>query len=254
MAAGLVGLALLVAAMGTRFLGPIFAVCAAMAVLQAARIPGTDVIRVAFALGLGLAAINARPLIRVPRSVAVLVAVAGGLMVAFADMTWLAAALLLAGQYVAAALFSLVSGISADLATAMLALIAAVGFLGRAVARARGPAGVALSFAVGYFALAAGLYVLEVFYSYAVGALAYLALLVAAVVALIDLFAALERGDVASLVWAGPLAVLAKAVGFAVGPAIAAMAAIAALVSAFTLRESYANIAVILAFAALAAS
>ena len=253
-AAGLAGLALLVAAMGPRFLGPIFAVVTAIAVLQAAGIAGTDVIRAIFATGLGLAAINARPIVRMPRAVAILVAVAGGLMVAFSDMTWLAAALLLAGRYVADALFGVVTGISADLATAMLALIAAVGFLGRAAARARGPAGVALSFAVGYFALAAGLYVLDVFYAYAAGAMAYLALLVAAVAALIDLFAALERGDIASLVWAGPLAVLAKAIGFAVGPAIAAIAAIAAIIAAFTLRDVYANTAVMLAFAALAAT
>jgi len=253
-ALGFAGLALLVAAMGTRFLGPIFAVVTAIAVLQLAGIPGSDVIRVMLAVGLGLAAVNARPLIRVPRALAILIAVAGGLMVAAGDMSWLAAALMLAGYYAALGLFNLIAtALGSDFATAMLALIAAVGFLGRAAARARGPAGVALSFAVGYFALVAGYLVLEVFASLAVGALAYLALLVAAVVAVIDIFAALERGDVTALVWAGPLAVLARVAGFAVGPAIAAMAAIAALVAAFTLREGYANMAVVLAMAALAA-
>jgi hypothetical protein len=254
-ALGFAGLALLVAAMGTRLLGPVIAVVTAIAVLQAAGVPGSDAIRVAFAVGMGLAAVNASPLVRMPRALAVLAAVAGGLMVALGDVSWLAAALMAAGYHAAMALFQLVyTALGADFATATLALIAAVGFLGRAAARARGPAGVALSIAVGYFALVTGYLVLQVFTALAVGALAYLALLVAAVIAVIDIFAALERGDVAALVWAGPLAILARIAGFAVGPAIAALAAVSALVAAFTLREDFANTAVLLAMASLAAA
>jgi hypothetical protein len=254
-AAGAAALAVLVLTLGYRMLGVVLAVVTAVAVLQASG-GLAQYVGIALALGLGLAAVNARPAIAMPRSVAILAAAVAGAVVAASDMTPFAAAMLYAAQLVAALIVqALQAALSAEVALlAPIVLIVATSYIARAAARAPGIAGTVLSAASAYLGVVVGAQALYAFLQAAAAAYAYVAIFAAGVVALVDMLAMVERMRPEALVWAGALAIMVRAtLGISLAPVLASLAGLAAIVAAFTLDPRHANTAMFLAIASLVA-
>jgi hypothetical protein len=249
-ALAIAGFVMLVIALGWRLLGVTLALIAVIATYQ---LLGGDYTYIAYAMaiGLALASVNARPLIRMPRSFAMLMAVIGAVLVAFGDVTLIGAGILYAGYIIALLLLQGIAAMGDAGILAVVGWIIAMTWIGRAVASARGVAGVALSFAAGFLGLLVGLYLLQFLLQAALIGVGVVALIIASIVAIIDLFQALERGRPEALVWAGPLAILASIWGINLAPILGGVAGISAIVAAFTLSDRYANTAIILALAAL---
>jgi hypothetical protein len=244
------GFVLVIIALGWRLLGVTLALVAVIATYQ---LLGGDYTYIAYAMavGLALASVNARPLIRMPRSFAMLMAVIGAILLAFGDTTLIGAAILYAGYIIALLLLQGIANMGGAGVLAVVGWIIAMTWVGRAVASARGLAGVALSFAAGFLGLLVGLYLLQELLAAALTEVGIVVFIVASIVAIIDLFQALERGRPEALVWAGPLAILGYIWGIDLAPIIGGIAGISAIVAAFTLSDRYANTAIILALAAL---
>jgi hypothetical protein len=249
-ALAIAGFVMLVIALGWRLLGVTLALIAVIATYQ---LLGGDYLYIAYAMaiGLALASVNARPLIRMPRSFAMLMAVIGAVLVAFGDVTLIGAGILYAGYIIALLLLYGIASMGDAGILAVVGWIIAMTWIGRAVASARGVAGVALSFAAGFLGLLVGLYLLIFLIQAAFIGVGIVVFIIASIVAIIDLFQALERGRPEALVWAAPLAILASVWGINLAPIIGGIAGIAAIIAAFTLSDRYANTAIILALAAL---
>jgi hypothetical protein len=249
-ALAIAGLVMLVIALGWRLLGVTLALIAVIATYQ---LLGGDYTYIAYAMaiGLALASVNARPLIRMPRSFAMLMAVIGAVLVAFGDVTLIGAGILYAGYIIALLLLQGIAAMGDAGILAVVGWIIAMTWVGRAVASARGVAGVALSFAAGFLGLLVGLYLLMFLIQAALIGVGIVVFIIASIVAIIDLFQALERGRPEALVWAAPLAILASVWGINLAPIIGGIAGISAIIAAFTLSDRYANTAIILALAAL---
>jgi hypothetical protein len=250
------GFAILVIALGLKMLPIVIALVTVIAVFQLLGGQGYQYIAYAFALGLALSSISrgVRPMIRMPTSVAMLLAVLGAVLVAFGDLSLFAAAVVYVADVVAALLAQYLVTMGAAGALAVVGYLIAVTYISRAVASAKGLAGAALSIAASLLGISVAAYLLQQLVAVAlVGGIGVAVLLVASLVAIIDLFQALEKGRPEALIWAAPLAVLADAVwGISLAPIIAGIAGIAAVVAAFTLSDRYANMALILAISALA--
>jgi hypothetical protein len=244
------GFVLVVIALGWRMLGVTLALVAVIATYQ---LLGGDYTYIAYAMaiGLALASVNARPLIRMPKSFAMLMAVIGAILLAFGDTTLIGAGILYAGYIIAMLLLQGIANMGNAGVLAVVGWIIAMTWVGRAVASARGLAGVALSFAAGFLGLLVGLYLLQELLAAALTEVGIVVFIVASIVAIIDLFQALERGRPEALVWAGPLAMLGYVWGIDLSPILGGIAGISAIVAAFTLSDRYANTAIILALAAL---
>jgi hypothetical protein len=249
-ALAIAGFVMLVIALGWRLLGVTLALIAVIATYQ---LLGGDYTYIAYAMaiGLALASVNARPLIRMPRSFAMLMAVIGAVLVAFGDVTLIGAGILYAGYIIALLLLQGIAAMGDAGILAVVGWIIAMTWIGRAVASARGVAGVALSFGAGFLGLLVGLYLLQFLLQAALIGVGVVVLIIASIVAIIDLFQALERGRPEALVWAGPLAILASIWGINLAPVLGGIAGISAIIAAFTLSDRYANTAIILALAAL---
>lgn len=250
---GIFGFVLLILAMGLRMIGVVLALVTVIAVFQTLG-SGYTLIAYAFALGLAVSALSrgVRPLIRVPTSVAMLMAVVGAIIVALSDMSLFANAVLFISILLAELLAAFFNAMGVVGALVVVGWVLAAGWVARAAAGARGVAGTALSVAAAILGIQVGVILLEFLLSAAINEIGVAVLLVAGIVAIIDMFQALERGRIEALIWTAPLALLASALyDIQLAPIIAGMAGVAAVLGAFTLSDRWVNTAVVLALSAL---
>jgi hypothetical protein len=251
-AVGLIALAVLAMVMGLNLISVVLAVVISIAVIQQAGFGG-DVLPLALAAGLGLSSVRAKPMVRMPRALAMLLAFAAAVGVAMSDMTPLVSAFQQAGSYFAQAIVSMIRQAAGQQQNAYLAAVVMVlglTYLARGVARARGLAGLALSFIVAFAANVIGAQLLQLLQQQVTAGVASIVITLASVIALVDIFTALEKGKIDSIVWVGALSILVSA-SFQIdlAPVVALFSALSAFIAAFTLREEYANIAIVLALA-----
>lgn len=250
-AVGLIALAVLAMVMGLNLISVVLAVVISIAVIQQAGFGG-DVLPLALAAGLGLSSVRAKPMVRMPRALAMLLAFAAAVGVAMSDMTPLVSAFQQAGSYFAQAIVSMIRQAAGQQNAYLAAVVMVLGltYLARGVARARGLAGLALSFIVAFAANVIGAQLLQLLQQQVTAGVASIVITLASVIALVDIFTALEKGKIDSIVWVGALSILVSA-SFQIdlAPVVALFSALSAFIAAFTLREEYANIAIVLALA-----
>lgn len=258
-AVGAAALVILILTMGIGFLGVVLAVALVIAVFQQLGIAGGEYVGAAFALGTALASYrHVKPLFGAPRSVSMLLASLAALAAAFSDLGPIVDGVVLVSQAIAQAFVQIVApavGGAQNLFIAAVVLLLVVRYVVLAVGSARDPLTVTI------ITLAAALLTIQVstaviqmtiaVFTQTYGTLGYAVLMLAAIVALADLFTAVEKASVDTLVWVAPLGVLAQAVfGIQVAPLIAALAGVAAVGAAFTTSPRLLSTALILALAA----
>jgi len=256
-AVGLIALAVLAMVMGLGLISVVLAVVISIAVIQQAGWSfGGDVLPLALAAGLGLSSVRAKPMIQMPRALAMLLAFAAAAGVAMSDMTPLVTAFQQAGNYFAQAIVTMIQQAAGQQNAYLAAVVMVLGltYLARGVARARGLAGLVLSFIVAFAANVIGGQLLQLLQQQVTAGVAGIVVTLASVIALVDIFTALERGRIDSIVWVGALSILVSA-SFQINlaPVVALFSALSAFIAAFTLREEYANIAIVLALAGVGA-
>ncbi|MFP3252188.1 MAG: hypothetical protein RXO32_10740 [Thermoproteus sp.] len=249
-AVGLIALAVLAMVMGLGLISVVLAVVISIAVIQQAGWSFGDVLPLALAAGLGLSSIRARPMVQMPRALAMLLAFVAAVGVSMSDMTPLVTAFQQAGTYFAQAIVSMIQQAAQNTYLVAVVMVLGLTYLARGVARARGLAGLALSFIVAFAANVIGAQLLQLLQQQVTMGVASIVITLASVIALVDIFTALERGRIDSIVWVGALSILASA-SFQINlaPVVALFSALSAFIAAFTLREEYANIAIVLALA-----
>jgi len=252
-AVGLIALAVLAMVMGLNLISVVLAVVISIAVIQQAGWSfGNNVLPLALAAGLGLSSVRAKPMVEMPRALAMLLAFAAAVGVAMSDMTPLVKAFQGAGNYFAQAVVAMIQQAAGQQNSYLAVVVMVLGltYLAKAVVRARGLAGLALSFIVAFAANIIGAQLLQLLQRQVTGGVADIVVTLASVIALVDIFTALERGRIDSIVWVGALSILVSA-SFQVNlaPVVALFSALSAFIAAFTLREEYANIAIVLALA-----
>ncbi len=255
-AVGLIALAVLAMVMGLGLISVVLAVVVSIAVIQQAGWSFGDVLPLALAAGLGLSSVRAKPMIQMPRALAMLLAFAAAVGVAMSDMTPLVGAFQQAGNYFAQVIVTMIQQAAGQQNAYLAAVVMVLGltYLARGVARARGLAGLVLSFIVAYTANVIGAQLLQLLQQQVTAGVAGIVVTLASVIALVDIFTALERGRIDSIVWVGALSILVSA-SFQIdlAPVVALFSALSAFIAAFTLREEYANIAIVLALAGVGA-
>ncbi|PMP94612.1 MAG: hypothetical protein C0167_03840, partial [Nitrososphaera sp.] len=129
-ALAIAGFVMLVIALGWRLLGVTLALIAVIATYQ---LLGGDYLYIAYAMaiGLALASVNANPLIRMPRSFAMLMAVIGAVLVAFGDVTLIGAGILYAGYIIALLLLYGIASMGDAGILAVVGWIIAMTWIGR---------------------------------------------------------------------------------------------------------------------------
>jgi len=253
-AVGLIALAVLAMVMGLGLISVVLAVVISIAVIQLAGWGFGDVLPLALAAGLGLSSVRARPMVQMPRALAMLLAFAAAVGVSMSDMRPLVAAFWLAGGYFAQAVVAMIQQAAGGQNAYLAAVVMVLGltYLARGVARARGLAGLVLSFVVAFAANVIGAQILLLLLQLATAGIAGIVVTLASVIALVDIFTALERGRIDSIVWVGALSIfVAASFQINLAPVVALFSALSAFIAAFTLRESYANVAIVLALASV---
>ena len=258
-ALAIAGIAVYAFAMGVRQIGAVIAAATTIAAFSLMEFDPTVLSAAAF-IAFALGALRAQPVFG-SRTVGILLAIIGAALIAVGDMRPIGELALATGAIIADLYAQVIQGALGVTdptggVFVLIALMTAAAFMARFITAIGDPLIASIvAFGVAYLAVYISALALVELYAAALGGLTLIPILalVVGAVAVVDMFTILQRPRPESIVWLGPLGVIAKiSLGLNLAPLVGALGLIAAVTAVLSGRTSMYVTAIFLAMSTLA--